>query len=240
MAHGKRLIPDGDAEYEIFFKNICQYTVKQTSPPDAPRWSHIPAAEVTALLDAYAMWHTAYTATLKPHTPAETAEKNHAHKESRKVLSRFIRVWFRGFPDQVTAADLRNMNIFEIDNNPSPVPRPQDQPEADVTYPGRHLIELVHIRPVAGGTDDPRSDWGTRIFLGILDESGGGGKYRISKPPLIGDDLPHSVFIRRKHYRFNFEGFSGKAVYFCLRYENEKGGEEGKGPFGPILHAVIP
>jgi hypothetical protein len=35
-------------------------------------------------------------------------------------------------------------------------------------------------------------------------------------------------------------GDSGKTVYFCLRYENQKGGEEGEGPFGPIMSAIIP
>jgi hypothetical protein len=46
--------------------------------------------------------------------------------------------------------------------------------------------------------------------------------------------------ITRKGYRFDFPGDSGSTVYFCLRYENEKGGKEGEGPFGPILRAIIP
>lgn len=240
MAHGKSFIPDSNAAYDAFFKNVCDYTVTKTSPPDAPLWGHIPAAEVTALTGAYAAWHAAYTPTLKPHTPAETAAKNHAHEDSRKVLSRFIKVWFRGFPEEVSPADLHNMNIPEVDATSTPVPRPQDQPEADITYPGKHLIELNHIRPVAGGSDDPRSDWGTRIHYGILDEPGAGGRFRIAKLPVTGEDLPHSVFTRRKKHRFNFDGDSGKTVFFSLCYENEKGGEEGEGPFGPILSAIIP
>jgi hypothetical protein len=39
---------------------------------------------------------------------------------------------------------------------------------------------------------------------------------------------------------FDFDGESGKTVYFCLCYENQKGGKKGQGPFGPRLHAVIP
>jgi hypothetical protein len=65
-------------------------------------------------------------------------------------------------------------------------------------------------------------------------------KSRIAAAPQTGDDLPHSVFTRRKRHRFDFDGNSGKTVYFCLRYENGKGGEEGESPFGPILRAVIP
>ena len=59
----------------------------------------------------------------------------------------------------------------------------------------------------------------------------------IASPPVTGDDLPHSVFTRKKKRVFNFEGCSGMTVYFCLRYENEKGEA---GPYGPIFSAVIP
>jgi hypothetical protein len=55
-----------------------------------------------------------------------------------------------------------------------------------------------------------------------------------------GKDLPHSTFTHRKRFRFDFEGDSGQTVYFCLRYENEKGGNDGEGPFGPIMSAIIP
>jgi hypothetical protein len=44
----------------------------------------------------------------------------------------------------------------------------------------------------------------------------------------------------QKKERFNFDGESGNRVYFCLQYENTKGREEGQGPFGPILPAIIP
>jgi hypothetical protein len=110
----------------------------------------------------------------------------------------------------------------------SPIPRPEAQPEADITYPGVHLIELSRIRAVKAEGEDPRSDYGVRIFWGIL------------APPVTGDDLPHSTFTHRKRCRFDFPGDSDSTVYFCLRYENEKGGKEGEGPFGPILSAIIP
>jgi hypothetical protein len=67
-------------------------------------------------------------------------------------------------------------------------------------------------------------------------------KYRIrlSGPPKLPGDLPYSIFSRRKKERFTFPGESGNRVYFRLRYENAKGREEGQGPYGPILTAVIP
>jgi hypothetical protein len=66
-------------------------------------------------------------------------------------------------------------------------------------------------------------------------------KFRITAPPVKGGDLPHSTFTRRKKFRFDFEGDSGKTVWFALRYENAKGGKDkGEGPFGPIFSAIIP
>ncbi|MDR1418943.1 MAG: hypothetical protein LBI86_01065 [Treponema sp.] len=183
----------------------------------------------------------AYAKTFKPHTPAETAGKNKAKADSRKVLSRFIQVWIRGFPEIVTVEDLENLGIPPIDHTHTPVPRPKAQAEADLTFPGIHTVELRNIRTVAGtGDEDPRSDWGVRIHYGILDAPGSAGKHRIATPPLTGDDLPHSVFTHKKKHRFDFDGDSGKTVYFCLKYENERGREDGEGPFGPIIKAVIP
>jgi hypothetical protein len=65
-------------------------------------------------------------------------------------------------------------------------------------------------------------------------------KFRLTAPPVTGEDLPHSTFTHRKRCRFDFSGDSGNTVYFCLRYENEKGGKAGEGPFGPLFSAIIP
>ena len=90
------------------------------------------------------------------------------------------------------------------------------------------------------GNDPPEADWGVRIFWGILGEPTALDKFRLLAPPVTGNDLPHSVFTHRKKYRFDFEGDSGRTVWFCLRYENSKGGREGEGPFGPLFSAIIP
>jgi hypothetical protein len=83
--------------------------------------------------------------------------------------------------------------------------------------------------------DDPRSEWGVRIVWGILAPSTAADKFRLSAPPVKGEDLPHSTFVHGKRFLFDFEGEYGKTVYFSLRYENEKGGREGEGPFGPLF-----
>jgi hypothetical protein len=90
------------------------------------------------------------------------------------------------------------------------------------------------------GNDPPEADYGVRIFWGIMGEASAKDKFRITAPPLVGDDLPHSTFTHRKKFRFDFEGDSGKTVWFALRYENAKGGKKGEGPFGPFFSAIIP
>jgi hypothetical protein len=114
---------------------------------------------------------------------------------------------------------------------------PTAEAEADITFPDFHLIELVKIRRRGLGSSDPRSEHGVRIHFGMLDESNRRDRFIIHTAPETGEDLPYSVFTRRKKERFDFDGYSGKTMYFSLRWENSKG--EG-GPFGPIKQAVIP
>jgi hypothetical protein len=128
------------------------------------------------------------------------------------------------------------MGLHIPDTIPTTIPRP----ESDVIYPGVHLIELTHIRAVKTGGEDPCGDYGVRIFWGILGPPAPHDKFRLAAPPVTGDDLPHSAFTHRQRCRFDFSGDSGSTVYFCLRYENEKGGKEGEGPLGPIFSAIIP
>jgi hypothetical protein len=214
----------------LFFKNIREY-VEAKCEGESPEWTHIPDTERTALNEAYEDWYSAYT-------PAETAARNGAWKRSSKVLSRFIQVWFRGFPDIVTPQDLLNMGIPLLDDHPSSIPPPEAQVEADLVFPGIHLVELQKIRPVAGlAPPDFRSDYGVRIYYGLDGEASERFPFRMTGPLKTGKKLPYSVFTRRKKERFDFDDESGNTVYFCLRYENSKGEA---GPFGPVLSAVIP
>jgi hypothetical protein len=126
----------------------------------------------------------------------------------------------------------------------TPVPPPSAQAEADITRPGVHLIEL-HLRPLAGTTPDPHhSDYGFRVYYGILPPGGASVEAALSpkrelvKAPVSGEELPHSRFTRRKREMFDFAAEdSGKTVYFCVRYENAKGEP---GPWGPLFSSVVP
>ncbi|MDR2360512.1 MAG: hypothetical protein LBD85_04435 [Oscillospiraceae bacterium] len=235
--HAKHLIPDPGQAYDIFFVNVRDYVQGKTTPSDAPEWDFIPSSELAELRQAYSDWHAAYLPTTKIHTPAETAGRNAAWKRSKQVLSRFIQVWFRGFPSRVTDADLLNMSIPPLDRTRTPVPPPEIQVEADLTFPGIHLVELRRIRHVAGTASDARSDYGVRIYYGLTGQPSARHPFRLDGPLTDAMELPYSVFTRRAKERFDFNGESGSKVYFCLRYENSKGQS---GPFGPVLSAVIP
>jgi hypothetical protein len=133
--------------------------------------------------------------------------------------------------------DLVSLELSPPDTTPTPIPPPTAQVEADLTFPGIHLVELKKIRAVAGSVPDGKSDYGVRIFWGLSGLAGGEDKFRVTEAPASGKDLPHSKFTRRHKELFDFDGESGNTVYFCLRYENPKGDA---GPFGPMLKAVIP
>jgi hypothetical protein len=187
--------------------------------------------------DSYSAWHEAYAGTLGPHTPVETEAKNNAKNASKKVIQLFVNRFLRYDPS-VTNEDRTAVGVHNRDTTRTPVEKPENQPTADLDFPGIHLVRLLKIRPVSGVAPDFRSDYGVRIFYGILDAATPHG--RITTPPATGDDLTYSVFTRKKTYLFDFDGNSGKQMFICLRYENSKGGEEGEGPFGPILTGFIP
>jgi hypothetical protein len=134
--------------------------------------------------------------------------------------------------------DYVSLSLDPPDKTRTPIPPPTAQVEADLTFPGIHLVELKHIRAVAGGDPpDERSDYGVRIFWAFGGPGEGPHKFRVTEPPQTGSDMPYSTFTRKKKELFNFEGESGNLVYFCLRYENPSG--EG-GPVGPVMKAYVP
>jgi len=141
------------------------------------------------------------------------------------------------FVPPLSMADLISLGLTPPDTNPTPISAPTAQVEADMTFPGIHLVELKNIRPVGGAVPDSKSDYGVRIYWGIMGPVTAADKFRLSAAPSNGGDLPHSKFTRRRKEFFDFDGESGNAIFFCLRYENPTGQA---GPFGPMLKAVIP
>jgi hypothetical protein len=224
-------IPAAEAAFDDWFKYLNQYTAEKCGAAD-PAWT-IPPAALTAMTDAYTAWAAAYAKTKAPHTPVDTEAKQNAKKAAKAVIRPFVNQYLRYPP--VLNEDRTAMRIPNRDTTPTDVPPPQAQPEADLTFPGIHLVELLKIRAVQG--PDFRGDYGVRIYYGLSGPASDKYKFRLDGEPKTGADLPYSVFTRRKKERFDFDGESGNTVYFCLRYENSKGQA---GPFGPMLSAVVP
>ncbi|MDR1398839.1 MAG: hypothetical protein LBJ41_02825 [Treponema sp.] len=159
---------------------------------------------------------------------------NHLKKKMRFIKSRY----FIGLTD----AELASLGLRPHKAH-SPIPPPEGFPEADVSYPGVHTLDL-RLRPVAGQpTFDMRSGYGYRIYWGVMPPGGAtveaaiGEKRELMKPPTSGKELSYSRWTRRRKERFKFDGDSGKTVFFCIRYENSKGEV---GEFGPLFSAIIP
>jgi hypothetical protein len=236
---GTSLIPRRDAEFDLFLSKYCSIVSRKTSG-DNPAWTHIPAARITELFAVADAWHTAYIKLLEPHTSADVLAKNQARKTAEKILEEFNNQYIL-YAREVSNPEREEIGAHVHDKIRTTMKKPTCQPEADIVYPGPHLLELVKIRRVPGiGNDPPDANFGVRIFWGILGAPSAKDKFHITAPAEAGDDLPHSTFTHRKKFRFDFEGDSGKTVWFCLRYENAKGGKEGEGPFGPLFSAIIP
>jgi hypothetical protein len=114
---------------------------------------------------------------------------------------------------------------------PDHTPTPSGPPTAQVTIEtylvGRHELG-VKIICVTGSATDPANK-GYRIWYSVVapDET----------PPTNPDDLRKSFYTKRKKDVIEFEfGDSGKTAYFAVQIENE--GK--KGPWGPIVSALIP
>jgi hypothetical protein len=238
MSYKSYYIPQSSAEFDVFYENLVN-TVLGNVLAATPVWPHIPKADAEALAADYTAWHTVYEKTLVPHTPTITAEKRRVQTASMRYAAEFVNRYLRHPP--VTNEQRDDLGIPNHDPIRTPIPPPKSQVVADIDFPGIHMVELRNIRRVPGTIeDDPRSDYGVRIYYGLTGKPTDTFKFRLTEPPQKGTDLPYSVFTRRKRVPLDFEGETGNTVYFCLRYENAKAGESGVGPFGPMLTAVIP
>ena len=147
------------------------------------------------------------------------------------------------FTPPLTDADFISLELKPKNTAKTPILPPAGQAEAEISYPGVHLL-LLRIHPLSGSVIDPRVVHGFRIFYGLLPPGGSTAEQAVGplrylmKAPASGDELPNSKFTRRKKELFDFNAVdSGKTAYFCIRYENSKGQV---GPWGPIFNAIIP
>ena len=136
----------------------------------------------------------------------------------------------------LTATDFAALGLKTKNTTVTVVPPPTIPVEGDLNFPAPGIVDMKNIRPYGTHTAD-KSEHGVRIYYGIMGEPDENDLFRMNRRPQTGFDLPHSVFTRRKSYRFSFPRASGKEIFFCLRYENSKGEA---GPWGTMISAFVP
>jgi hypothetical protein len=230
MAYNDDWMPGPRSEMLAMCRNWINYMTAERRTA----WG-VPAAEFTELGTLFGAAQTLLQKATDEdeRTRVITVECQAAFKALEAKMRFFRNRYFK----PLDGGDWAALGFRQRDLHHSPIPAPESQVEADLTFPGIHMVELRKIRPVSGTAPDARSDYGTRIYYGLSGPPSDKYRFRLTEAPKTGGDLPYSLFTRRKNERFDFDGESGNRVYFCLRYENSKGEA---GPFGPIFSAVIP
>jgi hypothetical protein len=178
-----------------------------------------------SLRDDFVAKYTAGT-TISTRTKATIMAKNSSMKALKDALRIFIREYLTN-NHLVLDTDRENMGlpVHKKDRTPIPVP---------TTYPF-YTIDTSTIRVLVINFYDTSIKKRAKPF-GV---HGAEIMYEISETPLVNpDDLRHSAFDTRSPFRLSFRGEDrGKTVWFCLRWENNRGE---KGPWSEIVSAVIP
>jgi len=242
---GKNYIPRPNPQFNDWFTYLKEYVTERLAPgAQLPNpWNHIPQANMTELVSAYTDWQNNYIPTLGPMTPGMRVARDEARRRAESVIRPFVQRFLMWPP--VTDEDRTNMGLPVRDTTRTTIFAPTVGATGIISYPGVNLIEVRDMRAAEDVGADERAKWGYRIHFAILpnetDEQGrlvdDGGRWRILRVPRTPEDLPHSVFTRRRRYQFEFLGDSGMRVFFSICYENSKGV---RGPFGPMLQAIIP
>jgi hypothetical protein len=208
-------IPPHKQRLDAFFSNILSYaTPRVTSTP--PVWPHIPVAELTALSGLYDVWAEAYAKMAGLHTKADTEVKNEARKTSEAALRKFVQRYLMW--DPVTNADRLALLLQLRDENPTPTPVPNIQPNTEAVPSGKRKHTVTAINPVTKSSKRPPGANGVAFAC----------KLRLpSEPKAEARDMP-SEFQTSAVRDFQWEEADiGKVADYATAYE-KKGGARGQ------------
>jgi hypothetical protein len=150
-------------------------------------------------------------------------------KEAFDALTGFMRDMKRRYflTPPLLSSDFVSLGLKPHDEHPTSSPVPTAQVTVETYLVGRHELG-VRIIYVTGSPDD-KANKGYRIWYSVV-ASG-------ETPPANPEELRKSFYTQRKKDLIEFDfGDSGKMVYFAVQVEND--GK--KGPWGPIISALIP
>jgi hypothetical protein len=199
---------------------------KSVIPGSAAAWS-IPADAVTAL-DALLQTAESALAAARNET-TRTPVANAQCKAAFAALGRKMRDMKRRYflEPPLTDADLVSLGLKPRDSTPTMSGTPTAQVTIETFLVGRHELG-IRIIYLTGNPHDPANK-GYRIWYSVIAPG--------EIPPANPDELRKSFFTKRKKDVMEFEfGDSGKICYMAVQIENEGR----KGPWGPIVSALIP
>ncbi|MDR1216484.1 MAG: hypothetical protein LBK25_07370 [Treponema sp.] len=188
---------------------------------------NIPDTIFQVLFALFTAFENAYNRTLDANKgPVDIAEKNRTRAAFEKALRSFIKAFLLYSPF-VSDKDRDEMRIPIHDSTATPIPTPTTYPEytIDTATPGQLSVHFWDEASKRRGK--PKGVHGAEIHWEMRENE-----------PANEEDLNNSDFATRTPRLFSFtKDKQGKRVYFCLRWENGKGE---KGPWGALVHAVVP
>jgi hypothetical protein len=158
-------------------------------------------------------------------TPVATAHCRTAFEALTAVMRDLKRRYF--FSPPLEDSDFIALGLKPRDTAPTPAGTPEAQAAVETYLIGRHELG-VKIQYLTGSPQDPANK-GYRIWYTLLSAG--------EDPPANPEALGHYFFTKRKKdvIPFAFED-SGKTCWMAVQIENESR----KGPWGPLVSALIP
>ena len=214
-------IPKKDSAFMVWARNLLLYVQANLVA------FNIQDTVLQPILVLNTAWEAAYAKALDPNRgPVDIAEKNRAREALEKALRNFVKAFLLYSPF-VSDKDRNEMQLPIHDKKPTPVPPPATFPECEIDTSMLNRL-IVHFWDAATKRrGKPKGAHGAEIRWELREDA-----------PAKAEELDNSSFATRTPYVLEFTGDKqGKRVYFCLRWENNKGE---KGPWSIILSAIIP
>jgi hypothetical protein len=158
-------------------------------------------------------------------TPVATAQCREAFDALVSAMRDFKRRYFLSPP--LADSDYIALGLKPRDATPTPSGTPAAQASIETYLKGRHELG-VRIVYISGSPNDPANK-GYRIWYSVVPQG--------QTLPASPGELRNSFFTKRKKDVMEFDfGDSGKTCAMAVQIENE--GK--KGPWGPLVNALIP
>ena len=216
-------LPSGRQDQITMANNWLSILQTGTTAAD---WS-VPAAAITELAalagEAETTLKTAQNEETR--TPVASARCKTAFDALAAKMRDIKKRWFHVPP--LADADIIGLGLKLHDNIPTASGTPTAQVTIETYLIGRHQlgVKLIYVT----GNPADAANKGYRIWYSVIAQG--------ETPPANPEDLRKSFLTKRKKDLIDFDfGDSGKTAYFAVQIENE--GK--KGPWGPLVSALIP